>query len=198
MKRLGVMLLVLALAMPALAQDDQAATDQTLSELRAEAMRLTALAAIPEAGRAEAEALLQRLDTLSEATRSLEMARLRAYIAALQAGDTPAVAREVAAAAISDDSVALARDREALRTDVAAFVETYPEAAQVLRRSARAAVLGRVLAGEGRSLGVASQSGRFERLGGQRDGRSGERRGPRHDTAPSQPTAPSQESGSGT
>lgn len=143
-RKLGALLLALVLAVPVLAQESAepstetgaVTTADTLADLRAEAQRLTALAAVPEAGRAEAEALLARIDSLTETARTQEIARLQAYIAALRNGDSPSVAREVAASAVSDGSVELARLREELQADLSAFLETYPDAASVFRRGA--------------------------------------------------------------
>jgi len=136
MKRyLVVLVTALALAVPALAQETAQSTEATLAELRAEAQRLTALAQVPEAGRAEAEELLARVDALRESSQAQEIARLQAYIAALRSGDSASVAEEVAASAVSADSVELARETEALRGDVKAFLETYPDAAAVFQRA---------------------------------------------------------------
>lgn len=146
--RFVVLVTALALAVPALAQEADQTSAATLAELRAEAQRLTTLAQVPEAGRAGAEELLARIDALQESARAQEIARLQAYIAALRSGDSPSVAEEVASSAVSAGAVELAREREALQADVAAFVETYPDAAAVLRRAALAARAGELL-GEG-------------------------------------------------
>lgn len=135
---LGV-LLMLVLAAPVLAQDAQTATSGAddsaarLMDLRQEAQRLTGLAAVPEEGRAEAEELWARAEALRERDIANEIARLEAYNEALRSGDSPAVAQQVAADATGEAGVELARDREALRSDVESFLETYPEAAAAVR-----------------------------------------------------------------
>ena len=123
------------LGVTALAQESNQASTAALAGLRTEAMRLTALAQVPEAGRAEAEDLLGRVEALQEAARSQEVARLQAYIAALRSGDSPSVAEEMAADAVSAGAIDLAREREQLHSDVEAFLEAYPTAAGVLRRA---------------------------------------------------------------
>lgn len=145
-RKLVVLVMALALAVPALAQEADTSAAATLTELRSEAQRLTALAQVPEAGRDAAEALLERSTALTESARQQEIARLQAYIAALRNGDSPTVAEQVAANAISAASVELTREREALTTDVQEFLETYPAAASLFRGVAisgsRAGVLG--------------------------------------------------------
>lgn len=131
LKTMAVM--VVALTTAALAQETT--TTDSLAELRQEAQRLTVLAQVPEEGRAEAEELLTRFEALAGSAEALEIERLQAYIAALRAGDSPAVAQEVASAAVAEGSVALSREREALLADVRAFVETYPEVARVIAGS---------------------------------------------------------------
>lgn len=135
-RKLVMLVAALALTVPALAQEASRTSTATLSELRAEAQRLTALAQVPEAGRADAEELLTRVDALLEGTRAQEVARLQAYIAALRSGDSPSVAEEVATSAVSAGAVDLAREQEALQSDVQAFLETYPDAAGVFQRAA--------------------------------------------------------------
>lgn len=115
----------------------QSATDTSvqasLAELRGKAQRLTALAQVPADARPEAQALLDRADALRASAQALEVERLQAYIAALETGDSPAVATQSAAAQVSDKTVELTRQQEALRTDVAAFLADHPEAASALR-----------------------------------------------------------------
>jgi len=151
MKKIVILVAALALTVAALAQATDQTSAATLAELRAEAQRLTALAQVPEAGRAEAEELLTRFDALMESARAQELTRLQAYIAALRNGDSPSVAQEVAASAISAGAVDIARERAALQSDVQAFLETYPEAVGVFRHAA--------LAGRGVEMLRAGQMG---------------------------------------
>lgn len=128
-----------------------------LAELQARARRLELLAGVPAEARAQAEELIDRQEELKLAEQELEVERLEALVAALEAGDSPAVARQVAESAIAERRVELERRRETLREDVDAFVEQYPEAASAvtgLLRSPFAAV--RLVLPEGMSGGVAA------------------------------------------
>ena len=145
-KTMAVMVTALALTTAALAQETT--TTDSLAELRQEAQRLTVLAQVPEEARAEAEELLTRFDALTGSVEALEIERLQAYIAALREGDSPAVAQEVASAAVADGSVELSRDREALLADVRAFVERYPEVARMFAGSSLGLHAGMNLVGE--------------------------------------------------
>lgn len=138
-----------------------------LAELQARARRLELLAGVPAEARAQAEELIDRQEELKLAEQELEVERLEALVAALEAGDSPAVARQVAESAIAERRVELERRRETLREDVDAFVEQYPEAASAvtgLLRSPLAAVRlvlpegmsGRLVLPEGVSGGVAA------------------------------------------
>ncbi|HET8985903.1 MAG TPA: hypothetical protein VFN03_09105 [Trueperaceae bacterium] len=154
--KIVVLATALALAVPALAQETESST-ATLAELRVEAQRLTALAQVPEAGRAEAEELLARVAALQESGRAQEIARLQAYIAALRSGDSPSVAEEVATSAVSEAAVELARESEALRADVGTFLETYPDAAVVFHRA--------FFTGRGEVFGIGTLGGVIEATG---------------------------------
>ncbi len=126
--------LALVVGAVALAQSTTGTSVQaSLSELRAKAQRLTLLAQVPAEARQDAEALLGRADALRADAQELEVERLQAYIAALEAGDSPAVATEAAAAQIGAKKLELTRQQEALRADVEAFLTDHPEAAGVLR-----------------------------------------------------------------
>lgn len=114
---------------------DSSAVQETLAELRQRAQRLTLLAEVPAEARAEASALLDRADALRSAADQLEIARLEAYIAALESGDSAAVAQEVASGQVSEASVDLSRQREALAADIQAFLETHPDVSASFRRS---------------------------------------------------------------
>jgi len=147
-KRLVVALAFTLFSAAALAQEMgvPAGSAGRIAELTARAQRLTLLAELPEEARPEAEALLDRYDALRTAEQELEVARLEALVAALEAGDSPAVAREVAESAVADQKVELARQREQLRADVDDLADRFPEAANLFRRLAS----GRWVAGEGR------------------------------------------------
>lgn len=136
-RRLSIALAVVALVAGAFAlaqaTTDSDAVQQTLSELRQRAQRLTLLAQVPAEGRAQAEELLDRAEALRTAAQELEVQRLQAYIAALENGDSPSVATQVAEQQTSEASVALTRQREELSADVEAFLKTYPDVGTTLR-----------------------------------------------------------------
>src|SRR5690606_21105949 len=137
-KRLVVALAFTLFSAAALAQEMgvPAGSAGRIAELTARAQRLTLLAELPEEARPEAEALLDRYDALRTAEQELEVARLEALVAALESGDSPAVAREVAESAVADQKVELARQREQLRADVDDLADRFPEAANLFRRLA--------------------------------------------------------------
>lgn len=105
-----------------------------LQQLRQQAQRLTVLQALPEEARTAAAGLLEQSQTLSDSATTLRTQRLEAYVAALEAGESPMIARELADQAVSDARLALLRDAEAFRAEVDAFVDTYPQARGALGR----------------------------------------------------------------
>lgn len=139
----AVALVLLLLGAAAFAQQAGEAVDLSgrVAELQARAQRLSLLAQLPPEARPEAEELLGRYEDLARAEQELEVARLEALVAALEGGDSPSVAQEVAGSAVAEGRVSVTRQREALQADVEAFVERYPEAAAVLR-SARVRAVG--------------------------------------------------------
>lgn len=141
MKRSWLKFLLAALAVVtvgavALAQESGAAADlgARIAELQARAQRLSVLAELPAEARPEVEALMGRYDDLRRAGEEVEVARLEALVAALEAGESPTVARQMAEAAVSERRVELTRQREALDADVDALVERFPDAANTIRR----------------------------------------------------------------
>lgn len=137
-KRLVIALALAVFSAAGLAQETGVPADTAgrIAELTARAQRLTLLAELPAEARPEAEALLDRYDALRTAEQELEVARLEALVAALEAGDSPAVARQVAESAVSERRVDLTRQREELRADVDDLADQFPEAANLLRRLA--------------------------------------------------------------
>lgn len=157
MNKRFVMILIAAAALlagaAALAQAvGDSSNQQTLSELRQRAQRLTLLADVPAEARSEAAALLDRVDALRAASEEREIARLQAYIAALESGDSPAVAEQVASSQVTDANVELARQREALSADVQAFVAANPGVSSALR----AHLSGNIVVTRGTSTGLGS------------------------------------------
>ncbi|MEJ2668518.1 MAG: hypothetical protein P8Z81_15715 [Deinococcales bacterium] len=139
--RLGLVLAAAVLTLPALALAQNtpaptppaAAQQQSLGALERQAARLTLINRLPQADRAEATKLLDRADALRQRARQLRIEELRAYIAALKAGDAPAAARVQAQQKVSDARLTLAKDAATLRTDAQAFLQKVPEARALLR-----------------------------------------------------------------
>lgn len=120
------------IASPALAQPPagqapaQAGAAAQLGDLRREARRLTLLNALPTEARAEVEALMARGEALRATETELQLARLQAYVAALETGETGAEAAATAQAAVAEQAEAVEAQRSALLEDVRAFGESHP------------------------------------------------------------------------
>ncbi|HKI56772.1 MAG TPA: hypothetical protein VKB31_06420 [Trueperaceae bacterium] len=141
--RLGLVVAAALLALPVAAAQTATtaptppgAQRQHLAALQREAARLTLIARLPQADRAEATKLLDRADTLRRRARTLRIDELKAYVAALEAGTAPAAARVEAQQKVSDQRLALARQAATLRGDVQAFVRKVPQARALLRELA--------------------------------------------------------------
>lgn len=132
------LLLALVLALVgagALAQEGMGADlSARIAELQARAQRLSVLAELPAEARGEAEALLGRYEELRRAEQELEVARLEALVAALEAGESQGVASQMAESAVAERRVELTRQREELIDAVEALAEQYPEASGLVRR----------------------------------------------------------------
>ncbi len=98
-----------------------------MSELHHKAMRLTILNSLPEEARADAAALLDRMQSVKMAEQQLEVATLTAYVSALEAGESPTVARHLATGEVATQAADLTRERQALRTDLEALVKANPD-----------------------------------------------------------------------
>lgn len=98
-----------------------------VSELRERALRLTVLNSLPEEARAEATALMDRARAAKASEQELMVARMEAYVAALEAGESPKVAQDLAAGKVAEQSANVTRERETLRNDVEAFVKAHPD-----------------------------------------------------------------------
>lgn len=139
--RLGPVLVAAVLALPVAASAQSAATapatpqaqQQTLRELQRQAARLTAIARLPQADRAQATSLLDRFDALRQRAVSLRIQELRAYVDALKGGTAAATARAEAQQTVSAQRVALAKDEDALRSDAQTFLQKVPQARALLR-----------------------------------------------------------------
>ncbi len=105
----------------------QAGAIAATMQLRQNAFRLTILNSLPEEARAEATALMDRKQALQTAEQELELARLQAYVTALEAGESPNVAQDLATGKVAAQSADVTREREALRTDAEAFGKAHPE-----------------------------------------------------------------------
>ena len=132
MVKVGMVVFVAA-ASVAVAQP-QAQSQGELQQLRQEAQRLMVLQALPEEAQAEAEGLLEQSQTLRDSAITLRTERMQAFVTALEAGEAPLVARELANQSVSDARLALLRDVTAFRAEVDAFLDTYPEARGALGR----------------------------------------------------------------
>ncbi|MEM6428560.1 MAG: hypothetical protein AAF708_04910 [Deinococcota bacterium] len=106
-----------------------------LRQLQREARQLELLERLPEESRAEAEVLLTRVADLADSGLELRTSSMQVYVDALEAGEPPAVARELARQAVSEERLALTREMATLREDVTSFAETYPEAREIVRAS---------------------------------------------------------------
>ena len=103
----------------------QAGAIAATMQLRQNAFRLTILNSLPEEARAEATALMDRKQALQTAEQELELTRLQAYVTALEAGESPKVAQDLATGKVAAQSADVTREREALRTDAEAFEGTW-------------------------------------------------------------------------
>jgi hypothetical protein len=123
------LLTVLTLSMSAMGFAQEEAD---MRQLRQQAVRLTVLGELPEEARADAEVLLDQGVVFAERAEALRAEGLQAYIAAMEAGEAPMVARELAQQSVAEDRLALMRDLASFRDDVQAFADEYPEARGVL------------------------------------------------------------------
>ncbi|MEM7736950.1 MAG: hypothetical protein AAF267_14295 [Deinococcota bacterium] len=147
-----------------------------LRQLQREARQLEILQRLPEESRADAEVLLTRAADLADVGLALRTSNMQAYVDALDAGEQPLVAREIARQAVAEERLALIRDMATLREDIQGFTDTYPEVRELMgeARLGRGLVGGRFGQGE-RGEGF-SRSGRGGEQG-ERQGRSGQNGG---------------------
>lgn len=139
--RLALVLLAAVLTLPVAAFAQSAANapapprtqQQSLRTLQQQAARLTLLARIPQADRAQATQLLDRWDALRRRARNLRIQQLQAYVDALKAGSDPAAARAQARQKVSDLRQTLVGDLGTFRSDVRAFLQKVPQARGLLR-----------------------------------------------------------------
>lgn len=105
----------------------------TMAQLQRQALRLTLIARLPEADRAQATRLLDRADALRQRARALRRKELQDYIDALKAGSAPAVARSEAQQKVASERTALAKEASTLRSEVQSFLKKVPQARALLR-----------------------------------------------------------------
>ncbi len=105
----------------------------TMAQLERQALRLTLIARLPEADRAQATRLLDRADALRQRARALRRKELQDYIDALKAGSAPAVARSEAQQKVAGERTALVKEASTLRTEVQSFLKKVPQARALLR-----------------------------------------------------------------
>lgn len=132
---LALMVGPVAMAQPAGSAAQSGGFSADMLALRQNAMRLTILNSLPEDARADAAALLDRRQALRTAEQELQVARLQAYVAALESGESPAVAQDLATSKVATQSADVTREREALRADTEAFVEAHPEVRSALMQA---------------------------------------------------------------
>ncbi len=126
------------------------AAASTLRDLERQALRLTVIAQVPEADRAQATQLLDRADALRQRATELRTQELQSYIDALKAGTAPSDARTQAQQKLASERSQLQGDLTTLRDDVRAFVQKVPEA-RALERYLGAEL--RAASGPGMGLG---------------------------------------------
>lgn len=172
MKITNISLALVALVALSVSAAGFAQEEADMRQLQQQAMRLTILGELPEEARADAEVLLDQGIVFAERAQTLRAEGLQAYIDALEAGEAPAVARELARQSVSEERLALMRDMASFRDEVQAFTETYPEARGLLRQL-------RGGMGRGGMERGGMERGGFERGGMERGGmqRGGMRRG---------------------
>lgn len=100
----------------------------TLRDLERQALRLTVIAQVPEADRAQASQLLDRADALRQRATELRTQELQGYIDALKAGTAPSDARTQVQQKLASERSQLQSDLTTLRDDVQAFVQKVPQA----------------------------------------------------------------------
>jgi hypothetical protein len=130
-----VFIVVVFLGGLALSQDTLS-QDMSLTELRQEALKLTfesRLSDLPSAVKAEGLALLDRAETLREPLTTLREKMLTAYIAELQNGKEPYLARATAKNSVADEWLELLPEIRSLAVDIRAFVNEHPEVAPIFK-----------------------------------------------------------------
>jgi hypothetical protein len=117
----------------ALAQDT---TTSDITTLRQEVLQLTLEAKISELPaelQGEARDLLNRAQALREPIVAMRARMLEAYIAELEAGKEPYLARATARNAVAEERLALLPEVVPLIQDIRAFVRENPEVAPVFK-----------------------------------------------------------------
>jgi hypothetical protein len=112
------------------------AQDSSLAELRQEALRLTLesrLSELPTDIQAGARSLLDRAEALREPVTALREKMLAAYIAELEAGKEPYLARASARSTVAEERLALLPDVRSLLVDIRTFVNEHPEVAPIFK-----------------------------------------------------------------
>ncbi|MGL4609199.1 MAG: hypothetical protein ACRCYY_05860 [Trueperaceae bacterium] len=119
-----------------LAQDTTTTLDTAATtELRHKAMRLTLeskISELPPEIQTEARALLARAENLHLPLLDLRAKMLSAYVAELEAGQEPYLAREVARNAVTEERIALLPELRSLLRDARSFVRDHPEVKALL------------------------------------------------------------------
>jgi hypothetical protein len=132
MFRVVIMLLVLVLSF-SLAQDS---TAPDITALRQEALQLTLevkISELPAELQTEARELLNRAEALREPVLAMRARMLEAYIAELEAGKEPYLARAIARNTVAEERLALLREVVPLVRDIRVFVRENPEVAPLFK-----------------------------------------------------------------
>jgi hypothetical protein len=114
----------------------QEVTTPDITALRQEAFQLTLeskLSELPADLQTQARDLLSRAEVLHEPILAMRERMLEAYIAELEAGKQPYLARAIARNAIAEERLALLPEVVPLIKDIRAFVRNNPEVAPLFK-----------------------------------------------------------------
>jgi hypothetical protein len=132
MVRFVIMLLALLLGVIS-AQDT---TTPDITELRQEALQLTLeskLSELPADLQTQARDLLNRAEALREPVLAMRSKMLESYIAELQGGKEPYLARAIARNAVAEERLALLPEVVPLIREIRVFVRNNPEVAPMFK-----------------------------------------------------------------
>jgi hypothetical protein len=114
----------------------QATTTPDITALRQEALQLTLeskISELPDDLQAEARDLLNRAEALRGPVLAMRARMLEAYLAELQAGKEPYLARALARNTVAEERLAMLPEVVPLIREIRAFVRNNPEVATLFR-----------------------------------------------------------------